>query len=253
MPFDSRHQNVVAAAAARFNCLACPAAGACLIQGASSCDLAVWSEALDAHVSLPHAGKVLFEAGSRADAVYSVRAGCLKSCTIDIDGNERVRAFYLPGDMIGLDALGTETHPARVVAVVPSQVCKVPRERALALVARAPALVMRLLERTSRDLSEALALAGDYTAEQRVAAFLLVMRSRLGGGNAVRLPMTRREIGSFLRLATETVCRVLSRFEAKGYLATEDKIVRMLQPQALALLATPVGLRGVFAPLPLAA
>jgi CRP/FNR family transcriptional regulator, anaerobic regulatory protein len=253
MAFDSAPDSSCAVAPSRFNCPACPTAGACLIRDAAGGELAAWSQSVDTQLSLPHAGKLLFEEGALADAIFSVRAGCLKSSTIDADGSEHVRRFYLPGDLIGLDALGTQAHPSRVVAVVPSQVCRIPRERALAMVAHAPGLMTRLLERTSRELAEALALAGDHSADQRVAAFLLMMRTRLGGSNAVRLPMTRRDIGSFLRLATETVCRVLTRFQGKGWVSSEDRVLRLLQPQALALLATPVGLRHTVATLPLAA
>jgi CRP/FNR family transcriptional regulator len=240
MPFDAAPNPI--AACARFNCAACPSATACVISGAAPHEVAAWSQALDAQLSLPHAGKVLVDAGAEADAIFSVRAGCLKSCTIDADGNERVRAFYFPGDLIGLDALGSAAYPAQVVAVIPSQVCRIPRSRAMELIARAPGLVQRLLERTSRDLSQAMALSGDYTADQRVAAFLVSMRQRLGSAGAIRLPMTRRDIANYLRLATETVCRILTRFEAKGWLTSEDKIVRLLQPQLLVKVASPMAL-----------
>jgi CRP/FNR family transcriptional regulator len=228
----------------QFNCAACPASATCIVGGAGAAELAAWSCAVQGQTSLAQAGKALLIAGSRSEAIYSVRAGCLKSYTVDADGNERVRAFYLPGDLIGLDALGSDTHPANVVAVVPSQVCIIPRERAMQLIVGAPALVQRLIERTSRDLAQAQALAGDYSADQRVAAFLLAMRARLGGnGTSVRLPMTRRDIANYLRLATETVCRVLTRFESRQLLRSEDKLVQILQPVALSALASPVGLR----------
>lgn len=239
MPFDA---TVAPTAPHVFNCAACPAGAACLVRGASASELAAWTCAVDSQFSLAQPGKALIEAGSRSEAIYSVRAGCLKSYTVDEDGNERVRAFYLPGDLIGLDALGSQAHPAHVVAVVPSQVCRIPRARAMELMAGAPGLIQRLIERTSRDLSQALALAGDYTADQRVAAFLMAMRERLGSPQAVRLPMTRRDIANYLRLATETVCRVLTRFERRQWLVSQDKTVRLLQPDALAAVAAVVGL-----------
>lgn len=226
MPYDAAItiHDFTAASSARPNCSRCPASAACLIQGACAEDVARWNALAQNFLSLPSPGRNLFDAGAPTTALYIVRAGCLKGCTIDADGHERVRAFYLPGDIIGLDALGADAYPCNVVTVVPSQVCKIPKAQVMELLSSAPALMQRLLARTSRELAQALTLAGDYSAEQRVAAFLLALQQRLGGDTAtMRLPMPRRDIANYLRLATETVCRVLTRFEGKGWIDSDDK------------------------------
>ena len=236
MPFDVSPQ------ACKSRCTICPSVSACLIRGAVHEDLERWSASVDSRVSLPTAGKALFEAGQHATAIYTVRAGCLKSFTVDEDGNERVRGFFLPGDFIGLDAMGSDDYPSTVVAVVPSQVCRMPIAQVHRLMAQSPALMQRLLDRTSRELAQALSLAGDYTAEQRLAAFLLSMQQRLGAqSSGVRLPMTRRDIANYLRLATETVCRVLTRFEKQGHIRSDSKTVQLVNDRALRALAQPVG------------
>ena len=237
MPFDVAPQS-----ACKARCFICPSASACLIHGVAHDELQRWSAGVDSQVSLATAGKALFEAGQHATAIYTVRAGCLKSFTVDEDGNERVRGFHLPGDFIGLDALGSDAYPSTVVAVVPSQVCRMPIAQVHRLMARNPALMLRLLDRTSRELAQALTLAGDYTAEQRLAAFLLSMQERLGAPSAaVKLPMTRRDIANYLRLATETVCRVLTRFEKQGRIRSDSKTVQVVNDRALRALAQPVG------------
>ncbi|MDP9142818.1 MAG: cyclic nucleotide-binding domain-containing protein, partial [Pseudomonadota bacterium] len=113
MPYDTINPTLQTR---QFNCAACPANGSCIVGESAGAELAAWSCAVEGQTSLAQAGKSLLTAGSKVEAIYSVRAGCLKSFTVDEDGNERVRAFYLPGDLIGLDALGSETHPAHVVA-----------------------------------------------------------------------------------------------------------------------------------------
>ncbi|HKY90037.1 MAG TPA: helix-turn-helix domain-containing protein, partial [Nevskiaceae bacterium] len=80
---------------------------------------------------------------------------------------------------------------------------------------------------------------------QRVAAFLLHLNDRIGSNGVVRLPMTRREMGSYLRLATETVCRVITRFEQKGWVASQDKKITLLDLDALREMADPVRLETV--------
>lgn len=245
MPFDAQLSPV--AAGVRTSCQMCPSHGTCLVNGLPAKELSRWNSALLAHVPLTQAGKSLFATGEPASAVFVVRAGCIKSYTVDKDGNERVRGFHLPGDVIGLDCFGAAHYPAGSVAVVPSQVCRVSKGQLQSLLAGNPGLTQHLFERAARDLRLALALSGDYTAEQRMAAFLLHMQERMapdGGGadSAIKLPMTRRDIANYLRLATETVCRVLTRFEEKGWLKNTDKTLRLNAPVALWALAEPVGI-----------
>lgn len=214
-----------------------------MISGASAVDIERWGAVVESQISLPGAGKALFEAGTPANAIYVVRAGCLKSFTVDTDGNERVRGFYLPGDIIGLDSLGAEAFPATVVAVSASQVCRIAASQVRKLMAESPLIARRLLDRTSAELAHALTMAGDYTAEQRLAGFLLQMQRRLGAQPSVRLPMTRRDIANYLRLATETVCRLLTRFENDGQIRSDSRTVQLVNDRALRALAMPMEMR----------
>lgn len=252
MAFDISHGS-----RAKPNCGMCPAAVACLSGSASQDDGPRWSDMMEPHSPVFPEGKSLFMAGEPATMVYFVRAGCIKTFSVDEDGNERVRGFHLPGDVIGMDALGSRCYPSSAGAVVPSQVCAIPRARLLELMSNSPLLMRGLLSRASQDLASALAFSGDYSADQRIAAFLLDMNDRLdhrpGETQCLRLPMSRREMGSFLRLATETVCRVLTRLEQQGSIELKNKAIHLKHAERLADLAAPVGLVSRMGELPLAA
>lgn len=242
MAFD-RSPSPAAFDTVRSACGLCPAGPRCLTSGLPDTDLRSWTGALIPHLPLARVGMSLYAAGAEADAVYVVRAGCIKTLTVDEAGNERVRGFFFPGDVVGLDAIGVGRHTANAITVVPSQVCRVSKGQLQSLTLQAPSLARHLLERVSRDLRLALALGGDYSADQRVAAFLLRMHEQLSGaGELLRLPMSRRDIANYLRLATETVCRVLTRFEQKGWITSADKRIHLHEPAALWLLAEPVGI-----------
>ena len=226
------------------NCQHCPSFSLCLIQGLAPNDVNQWNSVVQSQLSLALPGQVLFEAGEAMAALYVVRAGCVKSVTIDEEGIERVRGFHLRGDLIGLDALDASHYPSTAVVVQGAQLCRIPRALVMQKLLHSPALMQRLLSRISANLGAALSQAGDYTAEQRMAAFMLDMQRRLQPlpGAPLKLPMNRRDIANYLRLATETVCRVLTRFAARGLIAADDRKLRLLNTAALAALAEPAGM-----------
>jgi len=230
-------------AAATSDCLLCPVRGCLGRVGAAASAGTAWSEMLAPRTAVMPGAKPLFSAGEPLQALYSVRGGCIKTYTVDADGNERIRGFYLPGDLVGLDALHDSHLRSTAAAVVPSQVCVAPIGGLRRLLAGHSEFGQQLMAQTSRELALALALSGNFTAEQRLAAFLLNMQERLVSHDGlVRLPMTQRDIGNYLRLATETVCRTLKGFEKQGWLACEDKGIRVLSTPALHRIAEPVGI-----------
>ncbi len=232
-----------AAPTLKTDCLLCPVRS-CLVHRDGGELAQAWSEMLAPRQALMPGDGALQRAGDRLDALYLVRGGCVKTYTVDAAGNERIRGFYFPGDIIGLDALGGGVCLSTAVAVVPSQVCVAPITDLHGLMGRMPIVAMRIMQQTSSELAMSLSIAGEYTAEQRLAAFLLHLRSRIGLGisGALRLPMAQRDVGNYLRLANETVCRNLKRFEQKGWIEITDRGLKLIDESSLREAAAPVGL-----------
>ena len=73
---------------------------------------------------------------------------------------------------------------------------------------------------TARALIAAL-LAGNHTAEDRMAAFLIGLSRRYAArgfrADRFQLTMSRADIANYLRLAAETVSRILRRFQDISY------------------------------------
>lgn len=192
-------------------------------------------------------GSHIFWSGDDFRHIYAVKSGCVKTYTVDEDGNERVRGFYLPGDLIGLDAICASSYPSNACAVAPSQICALPYTQLTASLADLPNMQTRMLHLMSKDLFIALSLSGDFTAEQRLAAFLLHLLDRerrqgLVKDNHIELLMSRRDIASYLRLAPETISRVLGRFQKSGWIQSQPKTLKVLNLAALSTLAEPVGI-----------
>ena len=202
-----------------------------------------WTPLLGSMLNLTPAAGPLYRAGERMQALFSVRSGCLKTSKVDAEGVERIRGFYFPGDLIGLDSIGGQRWLSTATAVIPSQVSASPVAELRKSLWQQPALACYLAGQTSRELALAQAMSGDFTAEQRLAAFILHLQGRLnGGGSRLRLPMTRREIGDYLRMATETVSRTLKAFEQRGWLLCEERSLQLIDLGNLTALAEPVGI-----------
>jgi CRP/FNR family transcriptional regulator len=141
-----------------------------------------------------------------------------------------VTAFYLPGDMMGLDALNDSMHRRDAFALEDSVVCVIVMSQLERLASAIPALQKQLLRAVSREVSRAhdlLLMMGCMDAESRVAQLLLSLAERyhrLGyAGDAVLLHMTRDEIANHLGLSSETFSRVMSRMQRKGLLTVQQR------------------------------
>lgn len=212
-------------------CSSCSLAELCLPVGLDRGAIEQLDELVDRDGPL-HAGEYLYREGDPFENLFAVRSGYLKTYTIDESGREQVLGFYLPGEMLGLEAIYPEKHQCNAVALDTASVCKLPYSQLSTLAGSIPGLQKQMFRLLSKDLQTSHALAGDFTAEERLAAFLLSMSSRLKlrGYSASHfiLAMPRRDIANYLRLATETVSRVFKRFQTEGIIAVDRRDIRLL-------------------------
>lgn len=189
-------------------------------------------------------GEHIFRAGEAFRAIVSVRSGSFKSYVINEDGEEQVLGFHLPGELIGLDAIHATTHTANVVALDTSSVCALNFESVKEMARHLPELQAELFRIMSRHIAELEASAADLTADQRIARFLLSLSQRFERRGYSRtefnLSMARRDIASHLRLATETVSRVLARLQESGVLRVNRKNIVIDDFAALEEVAHPI-------------
>lgn len=189
-------------------------------------------------------GDNLFHAGESFQALFAVRAGFFKTTVSAEDGRDQVTGFQMGGDLLGLDAIGTERHSCNAIALEDSQVCVIPFQQ-LEDLSRAFTDLQRQVHRLmSREIvreHNVMLLLGSMRAEERLAAFLLNLSQRLRrrgfSSTSMILRMTREEIGSYLGLKLETVSRTFSRFQEESILDVRQRQVRILNPRALQAMA----------------
>lgn len=151
-----------------------------------------------------------------AEYFYQVVSGAVRTYKVLQDGRRQIGAFYLPGDVFGLEA--GEAHAFSAEAIVDSTVRVARRSTIVAHAARDGELAADLWMHTAggfRLAQEHMLLLGRKNAEERVASFLLDMARRESAIEVVELPMSRQDIADYLGLTIETVSRTLTQLEDK--------------------------------------
>jgi CRP-like cAMP-binding protein len=149
-----------------------------------------------------------------AEYLYKVVRGVVRTYKLLNDGRRQIGAFYLPGDIFGLEA-GSDHH-FTAEAIIDSTILVVKRSALVALAARQSEVARELWAITARELEHVqnlMLVLGRKNAQERVASFLLEMAGRSADGNAVELPMSRQDIADYLGLTIETVSRTLTQLE----------------------------------------
>lgn len=162
----------------------------------------------------------IFGEDQPADYIYKVVSGAVRICKLVSDGRRQIGAFYLPGDLFGLES--DEFHDFSAEAVGDCTVRAVKRTAVLAEAAFQTRMVNQLWSQTMAHLQRAqhhILLLGRKNAQERIAAFLLDMAARLSHTGDVELPMPRQDIADYLGLTIETVSRTLTQLERDGLIA----------------------------------
>jgi CRP-like cAMP-binding protein len=188
-------------------------------------------------------GEVVFREGDPARCCYKIVSGAVRMVKVLADGRRYIADFFLPGDVVGLDAVGDYEFTAE--AIVDSELVRYNRPQIDTQFDANPAAGRRLLDVTLQRLAAAqsqMLLLGRMNAMERVANFLLNLERRLGcrkaGARTIPLAMTRADIADHLGLTLETVSRMLNQLKRDGTIALADPHeIGVLKPERLEHLA----------------
>lgn len=167
-------------------------------------------------------GRTLITEGETLQFGYLLLSGMAMEAVMLPDGRRHVLDFAEPGDLCGVD----REQPARrtVQAVTELRLLRFPIGGFRRLLGERQGLAAAVAEIAARRYARAerkLVAIGCLNAEQRTAQLLLWLAERAEHGGAgargsVLLPLNRADMGDYLGVSGETVCRALSRLKALG-------------------------------------
>lgn len=186
----------------------------------------------------------LFEIGDKFGALYAIRAGVVKLYSFSDTGEEIIHGFYLPGDVLGIDALATTQHQFNAIAIDSASVCSFPFEALADLSIQIPSLNKQIMMVMSKEVNEGRLhseLLIKRNADQRVAQFIWNMaeryRNRGYAYDEFRLSVLHRDVALYLGLTPETVSRILAKFHSDHIVTWKRKEVKIHNEEALRVLA----------------
>ena len=179
-------------------------------------------------------GDYLFKENKSFNSVFAIHSGSVKTCISSSNGKEQVTGFHLQGDLLGLNEVISGYFMESAIALETISVCKIPFKRIVDSGNENSAVQHMLLNSMSKELQYAyrhLNSIAREPAESRLAGFLVNMSTRfqeLGfSATEFNLSMTRGDIASLLGMAVETVSRLFSNFQEKGFLSINQRSVQL--------------------------
>ena len=181
-------------------------------------------------------GQVIYRQGDDFDGVYCLQSGLIGIRRMDEHGNSALLRLVNPGETIGYKSfLRKLPHDNTAETLMPSRVCFVDRQTVGFLLRSSPALGLRFLDHSLRDLASAehrYMESVTAKARTRLLHLLLVLYERFGsrtedGGYKIELPITRQDLAGLIGTAPETMSRTIQRLQTEGLAEFDGRVVRI--------------------------
>src|SRR5690625_95492 len=186
-------------------------------------------------------GDTIFSDGDPLDYLYIVHQGRVKIYQLFESGKEQLLRVVEPGEFMGELALfTTKTLDSYAEALGDTEICMVHRNDMQSLMNEYPTIAIKILEQFSNRLDQTEKLVGEMSAkdvEERIAGYLLDLSGKSDSTNVV-LPMSKKDLASYLGTTQETVSRRLSNFQMNGWIEQKGhRDIKITDKEALESLA----------------
>jgi CRP/FNR family transcriptional regulator len=185
-------------------------------------------------------GDLIYRAGEESDSLYIVNKGKIRIYRLSESGKEQLVRILMPGDFTGELALFRESvHEAYAEAMEPTQVCFVSRRDLQQYLVKYPEISLKILSEFSERLEQSEKQTTRFATERvetRIALYLSECLDDAGPSRTFQLPMSKKDLASYLGTTPETISRKLAELEAAGLIQQQSqRRIRVLDPDGLLL------------------
>ena len=190
------------------------------------------------------AGSAIFEEGAPADRFYMLLDGYVRVVRITPAGDQVTVLHIPPGQLMGFArAIGRKTYPATAITATEAIALSWPMQLWDHFTAEYDGFSAETYKTIGNRLGEInnrVVEISTLQVEQRVAKALLRLIHQAGrkvpDGIEIDFPITRQDLSELTATTFYTVSRLLSAWEKKGLVQSRKKRIRVLDPDALAVI-----------------
>lgn len=165
------------------------------------------------------------------DAMFIIESGRVKVVLYGETGREMILSLFKAGDVVGeMSLLDGQPRSANVIACEESRLLSLSRQDFVSAMGSEPGIAINVLSEMSRRLRRADDVIGNLALLDvygRVARVLIDLAEREGEesdeGILIRERPTQQDLASMIGTSRETVSRVLSEFQRRGFLSMQGK------------------------------
>jgi CRP-like cAMP-binding protein len=186
-------------------------------------------------------GDYLYFAGDPADSLFIIAEGRVKLLRHTTAGKDVMLDLLIPGEFFGgLSTSSSSTYLETAQALTSVCALSISREGFRTILNQHPAVGIQVLDLVAARLEAAhdtIHQLSAQTAEQRIAATLLMLAAKLGEphevGLLIQTPLSRDELAEMTATTPETASRVISQFQRDGWIATGRKWIALIRLEEL--------------------
>jgi len=173
-------------------------------------------------------GTQIYRERDRADAVFNINNGVVKSYKTLPDETQHIVAFLFPDDLIGLAEEGKYVNSTEAVTAVTGY--RIPVKALETRLQKDPGLEFHVICKLCHELREAQRhafLLSKHRALTKVALFLQMLENYQAakgeGTGEVYLPMRRSDIADYVGMSFEAVSRSFRALASRGVITFRDR------------------------------
>lgn len=184
-------------------------------------------------------GEVIYHAGDQSNTLYIVNHGRVKIYHLSESGKEQLVRILNPGDFTGELALFQQSiHENFAEALIDTKICLIQGEDLQDILLKYPTIALQIMKeltgRLEKSEQQTTRLATE-SVETRIALFLAECVE--DDTRKIELPMSKKDLASYLGTTPETVSRRLADLEDQGYiLQTGQRHIEIIDLDGLLLL-----------------
>lgn len=173
-------------------------------------------------------GEYIFREGERSSTLFVVKEGLIKLTKTSADGKEQIVRLLFPGDFFGIfSLLRDEKHYINAETLQQTTICSIEKKDFLKVMESNSDMSFRFLLAMNDRLYEADESLGNLSlmeVEQRLAKALLLFHEKMNIENKTfTLPITKKDLASFIGTTPESVSRKLLTFMSKNLIRMEGQ------------------------------